>query len=142
MSLIYNGSEKPELDTRAQGTDLFTATANSTTSHYFTFNFDCELTGMELFAWNPNKGDKVTIFVEYNAGAYGWLRFKKFSKSFNVYPNHVNRAIAFPTLPKAGTRMRVDYTCGENSVDFSLNVFQYAVREDVNASLGQQGEDW
>lgn len=142
MSIIYNGSIKPELDTRVAGTDLFTATASSTTSHYYNFEFTCEFNGLEIYAWDSNKGDTISLYVEYYAGELGWLRFKKFGKKFNVYPNHVNRVITFPTTPQLGVRIRVDYNCGANPVDFSLNVFQFSTREPVDISMGQQGENW
>lgn len=143
MSAIYIGSQRPELDTRAAGSDLFTATANSTTSHYFNFDFDCEFNGLEFYAWNPNKGDYLTLYVEYYATPLAkWNRYKKFGKKYNIYPDHVNRVVTIPALPSLGTRVRIDYTCGANAVDFSLNVFQFAAREVVDTSTAQEGEDW
>lgn len=141
--MIYSGSLKPELDTRVIGTDLYTASANVISSSYYNFTFDCEFNGLEIYAYNPNKGDKVTLYVEYYAGEdLGWLRFKKFGKSFNIFPNHVNRVISFATHPIVGTRLRVDYDCKGESVDFSLNLFAFSTREIVDTSTAKQGADW
>lgn len=141
MSTVWIGNDKTELDAKVEGTDLFSAAANSVTSHYFTFSHSCTFTGIELYAWNSNPGDNITMLIEYYTGAV-WLRYKKFGKKFNVYPS-VDRVIMFPAEPSQGTRLRIDYdNKGGSSVDFSMNVFKFADSEKINPLLGEQGEDW
>lgn len=138
------GSDKPILDARLTGTDLFTAPANSTTDHYFNFGFDCLFNGAELYCWDSNKGDKIELSTEYYVPPTDtWNRYKKFGKDFNVYPNVVQNYILFPTEPKAGVRVRIRYTnTGDTAVDFSLNMFIFADQQQVNPSVLEEGEDW
>jgi len=139
----WTGSKDPVLDARIEGSETFTATANSTTTHYIVFDFDCEFEGLEIAADNPTFGDHVEMSTEYNAGAYGWKRYKKFGKRFNIYPNHVSRIILFPTLPSAGVRIAISYTnTGNSDTKFSINKFQYVSRTVVKPSELQEGEDW
>ena len=138
------GSDKPILDARLTGSDLFTATANSETHHYFNFNFDCLFNGVELYAWDSNTGDKVELITEYYAPPLGaWLRYKKFGKTFNIYPNTLQNYILFPTEPKAGVRVKVTYNnTGNTDVKFSMNLFIFNDQQQVNTAVAEQGEDW
>lgn len=138
------GSNNPLLDARLVGTDLFTATANSTTDHYFNFEFDCLFNGVEFYAFNSSAGDKVELSTEYYVPPMNtWLRYKKFGKNFNVYPNLLQKYILFPTTPQAGVRVRVRYINVENvDVKFSMNLFVFKDQQELDLSLAQQGDDW
>jgi len=137
------GTDKPILDARLTGSDLFTAPAGVKTKFYFTFDFDCKFNGTEVYAWDSNAGDKIELITEYNAGAYGWKRYKKFGKEFNIFPNTLQKYILFPTEPSAGVRLVVEYdNTGLTEVKFSLNIFLFTDQEIVKPSILQEGEDW
>lgn len=138
------GSSKPRLDARLKGTDLFTAPANSTSEHIFYFTFDCKFNGIEMFAWDSNKGDHLALFTDYYVPPLAsWKRYKKFGKHFNVYPNNLQKYVLFPTEPSNGVRLRLEYTnTGNTAVDFSLNLFMFADRSLVDTSTASEGEDW
>lgn len=144
----WNGAPNPSLDARIEGTPLFSAPAGTKTEFRITFDFDCDLQGIELFAWSSNPGDNVELRTEYDINNSPgnppiWRRYKKFGKNFNVYPNHVNRVIIFPTKPKVGVCLVVSYdNKGEEPVQFSLNKFQFIPLAKVDTSLGEEGEDW
>lgn len=141
MSAQY-GSDNPLIDARLQGTPLFTATPGLST-HYHTFDFDCKMNGVEVYAWDANQGDNMSIESQYNAEPYGWKRYKKFGKNWNIYPNERSRIILFPTEPKAGVRLAFTYdNKGVVDVKFSINVFQFIDRQYINPSLLEEGEDW
>lgn len=137
------GTDKPILDARLSGTDLFTAPAGQKTKFYFNFNFDCKFNGTEMYAWDSNRGDKLNLSTEYNAGPYGWKTYKKFGKEFNVYPNTIQKYILFPTEPKAGVRLVVEYdNKGVTDVEFSMNIFLFVDQQKINLSILEEGEDW
>lgn len=141
MSIEYVNS--PLLDARLWGSPLFTAPANQETEFNFEIPFDCKWNGIEIFAWGPNKGDHMKLQTEYNAGPYGWKRYKKFGKHFNIYPNYVNKIILFPSEPKAGVRVCVYYTnTGNTPVDFSINLYTFVDEQVVNTNNLEEGEDW
>lgn len=142
MSAEY-GVTRPKLDARLQGSDVFTATANSTTEHYYTFDFDCDFNGVEIYTHGSEIGHKVKLTTEYNAGLYGWKRYKKFGKSFNIFPKCLQKYILFPTKPSAGVRVHISYTNPESSdVKFAVNFFQFVQQESVDPSQLQEGTDW
>ena len=138
------GTDKPILDARLTGTELFTAPANSTSDHYFDFTFDNKFIGVELYAWDSHAGDNVELSTEYYVPpANAWFKYKKFGKHFNIYPNTLQNYILFPTEPKVGVRVRIKYNnVGNTDVKFSMNMFIFADQEQVNPSIGEQGSDW
>lgn len=139
----WTGSSLPNVDARLEGSEVMSAVGNTSTEFYINFNFDCDMTGIEFYAWSPNKGDTLNFYTEYNAGPYGWKRYKKFGKNFNVFPNHISRIILFPTSPKAGSRIKVVYNnTGNSAVDFSINRFQFTAIEKIDPTKLQEGEDW
>jgi hypothetical protein len=137
------GTLFPVLDARLWGTDVFTAGAGVSSSHYIYIPFNCKFNGLDFFSWNPNKGDSVSFLTEYPVSQEVWRRYKKFAKKFNVYPNTRDRVILFPTEPKAGVRIHVIYhNVGQTPVDFSFNFFTYVEQAKIDPTKGEQGEDW
>ena len=140
MSISF---DNPNLDARLEGSDLFTATANSTTDHYFTFSHNCLFNGLEIYAWDSNPGDNIDFSIEYEAIPGVWYRYKKFGKNWNVLPNTLQSIVLFPAKPRAGLRARMKYeNKGNTDVKFIINFIKFADLESVNPLMGQQGEDW
>lgn len=137
------GSERPLLDARLEGVIYGTATADTTTSFYYNFAGTREFNGVETYAWNASAGDYITLLTEYWSGA-SWLRYKKFAKKWYIFPDTPQRVILFPTAPKNGIRLRVDYTNTHASQDvtFALNMFKFIEQQTIDISVGEQGENW
>lgn len=143
MSTDTSFTSRSGQDARLQGTQLFNA-AVGVTHHYFDFQFNCNFEGIEFYAWDSSKGDTLSMQTQYYAGpTYGWIRYKKFGKTFNVFPNNVTRIILFPTEPILGVRIKFTYdNKGSAPVDFSANLFQFKDHEVVNTAILDEGADW
>ncbi len=139
--MMFNTSF-PLLDARLWGTEIFSAAAGEST-HYITFPFDCKFSGVDFIAESSTFGDTVSIQTEYNAGVYGWKRYKKFGKNWHVKANERDRILLFPTEPKQGIRVKITYNnVGESTVRFTLNMFTFAEQEKINPLILQEGADW
>lgn len=133
------------LDARLEGTDLFSAPANTVTTFYKDFTFDCKFNGIEIFAFASKAGDKVDLLTEYYAAPLtAWKRYKKFAKSFNVFPTTLQKYILFPTEPSVGVRLAIKYTNthATEAAVFSANLFQFTPSSLVDTSVAAEGEDW
>jgi hypothetical protein len=130
-------------DPRLQGMPLATATPGDT-EHYYVFPFNCNFEGIDLYAWDSNPGDHITFETEYYAGeTYGWIRYKKFGKTWNVFPHEKTRIILFPTEPFLGNRIKCTYkNLGVSDVKFAINLFQFVDSKIVRPSYLEEGEDW
>lgn len=140
----WNGSENPRMDTRLQGSSLFSIPADTVKDLFINFEFDCDMTGIEFYAKNAELGDTMDFSTEYYVPPLNtWLRYKKFGKGYMVFPNHPTRIILFATTPKVGTRIKITYhNTGSQTVYLAVNRFQFIESQNVKASLGEQGEDW
>jgi hypothetical protein len=137
------GSVKPELDIKLHGKPFFTATANEVSTHYFSMDFNCYMNGVQFYAWDSNKGDNVIMEMQYNAGELGWKRYKKFVKTWNIFPDDKSTNILFPKAALEGTRIMIKYdNKGMSDVDFAINLFTYSALTQVNIATGEEGEDW
>lgn len=138
------GTDVPLLDARLGGAGVFTSTAGTDTTHYYTFGFDCKYNGIEVITdSNSVLGDHVTLWTEYNAGQYGWKRYKKFGKEWYLKPNDRTRIILFPTEPSAGVRLAMKYhSTGVNDVVMAVNLFMFVDQAKVNPGALEEGEDW
>lgn len=138
----WNGSGNPSLDSRLQGVPKFTAPIGDST-HEHIFEFDCDFNGVEIYSMCDELGHSVTLETHYNAGPYGWKRYKRFGKTWNLCPNNNCRIILFPTKPKEGIKLVVKYHNPSLSpVDFIVNLFQFIEMENVNPASLEEGEDW
>ena len=138
------GTDKPILDARLHGAGLYTADANSVTSHYYNFTFDCKFNGIEIITdENVKLGDNITLITEYNAGPYGHKRYKKFGKDWYLKKDDKTRIILFPTEPKAGIRLHIKYNnTSQNAVTFAVNLFTFVDQQVVDPNTLQEGDDW
>lgn len=145
MSAIY-GSNVPLLDARLFGHDtVYTATKNTTTDFTFTFPFECKFNGSEIITdGNVVLGDTISFQSEYNAGPFGWKRYKKISKNWHLIPNDRTRIILFPTEPDTNVRVKMSYksTGTVNDVKFCVNFFCFVAETAVNPGALEEGEDW
>lgn len=138
----WNGNSNPALDARIEGVPVFTATPGDSV-HEHVFTFDCDFSGIEIYSECAELGHTVTLETQYNAGPYGWKRYKKFGKTFNLFKNDKCRIVLFPTKPKAGIKLVIKYNNPtQTDVKFAINLFQFADMELVNPSILQEGEDW
>lgn len=138
------GSDKPLLDARLEG-KKYTATANSTTPHYFDFAGDCIFNGIEIYVKDPLFDDEIELLTEYYIPPLDtWVRYKKFGKTFNIAPNTIQRYVLLPAEPQLGVRVRVNYknTSPDTDVRFWVNYYVFNDLEDVDLSSGASGEDW
>jgi len=138
---VLYGAENPALDAHLEGMIYGQATANDTTQFEYYFGRDYIFNGIQFYAWDSNKGDNISLSIEYWNGA-SWARYKKFGKSWYVTPNHLADIVLFPSKPTLGTRLVVEYTCGATATDFMVNGFKFISRQIVKASEGEEGEDW
>jgi len=131
-------------DARLAGMPLASAPAEQISVHYFDFLFDCKFEGLDFYAWDSNPGDTLTLETEYYAGeTYGWIRYKKFGKAWNIFPNEKLRIILFPTEPILGVRAKFSYdNKGTQPVKFAANMFQFIDHKTVNPAILGEGEDW
>jgi hypothetical protein len=140
------GTEIPLLDARLFGHDtVYTATKNTTTDFYYTFPYGCKFNGIEIITdGNVVLGDGITLSTEYNAGPYGWKRYKKFSDTWHVKKDDRTRIILFPTEPSAGVRVKISYkSLGTvDDVNFVVNFFTFVDQASVNPGALEEGEDW
>ena len=139
------GFPELDLDARIQSTGIYTATKNSTTTSYFTFGFDCMFNGLEILVdANALLGDTLSLETQYDAGEFGWKRYKKFVDGFLICPGSLHRYILFPTKPTSGVRIELQYTStgATNDVKYGLNLFTYADTETVNPGALEEGTDW
>lgn len=140
------GTESPLLDARLFGHDtVYTATKNSTTDFYYTFTYGCKFNGIEIITdSNVELGDGITIITEYNAGPYGWKRYKKFGDTWHVKADDRTRIILFPTEPAAGVRVKLSYkSIGTvNDVKFVVNFFTFVDQAKIDTGSLEEGEDW
>jgi hypothetical protein len=136
-------SDSPLLDARLEG-KKYTATANSTTPHYFYFTRDCVFNGVEIYVKDANFDDEIELLTEYTTdGGTTWVRYKRFGKTFNVAPNLIQRYVLLPANPSLGVRVRINYkNTGNTDVKFWANYYVFTDLEEINPALGQQGEDW
>lgn len=139
----FNGSLRPALDARLEGSAIFNCPANTVKTFYVPFDFDCELSGIEIYAWSSNVGDNVSMETQYQINENTWKRYKKFGKGWNVFPDRPCRIILFPTTPKEGIRMAITYNNkGQSAVNFCINKFQFVDEAKVDPTQGQEGEVW
>jgi hypothetical protein len=140
------GTEAPLLDARLFGHGVvYTAVKNTTTDFYYTFTFDCKYNGIEIITdENVVLGDGITIETQYNAGQYGWKRYKKFGKNWHVKKDERTRIVLFPTEPKNGVRVKISYTSTGtvNDVKFVINFFTFVDQRSVNIYVLEEGENW
>ena len=139
------GTSAPLLDARLFGHDtVYTANAGTLTDFYYTFTYDCKYNGIEIITDdNVVLGDGLTIETQYNAGPYGWKRYKKFGKTWHVKKDDRTRIILFPTEPSAGVRVKMTYkSTGVTDVKFVVNFFTFVDQESVNPGALEEGEDW
>lgn len=143
MSEAY-GTSRPLLDARLEGGIFGTAVANDSTEFIYVYDFDALFNGVQLYAFNSNPGDRIFLSTEYNAGPYGWKRYKKFGKGWYVAPNQLNQIVLFPTYPKQGVRIKLVYenVHATNDVQFFLNLFNFVDIARVDTGTLQEGEDW
>ena len=136
--------DRPHKDARLHGAGSFTTTAGTSYTHYYTFSFDCDFNGIEVITdSNAIIGDHVTIWTEYNAGPYGWKRYKKFGKEWYLKPDDKDTIILFPTTPKAGVRLCIKYTStGASDVTSAVNLFTFVDQATVDVASLEEGEDW
>ena len=144
----YGQFTESEYDAHLEGFNISDAPLG-TSEHHFYFTYDCSFMGAAMYSSVTKLGTTIDIRTEYFAGLHPvtneqiWLRYKKFGKSWNMFPNYVCKSILFPTKPKVGIRIVV--TINNNDVgpiDFGMNLFNFADIEVVNPSLGQEGKDW
>ena len=121
MSAIY-GSDVPLLDARLFGHDIvYNAPAGVTTDFTFQFPFNCKFNGSEILTdSNAVLGDTITFLTEYDAGPFGWKRYKKISKCWHLMPSDRTRII----------------------LKFCVNFFCFVEETDVDPNQLQEGEDW
>lgn len=138
QDLFYN----PSLDARLFGISVMVA-PSGTSEHYFSFPFDCKFNGIEIKTNASELGDKLSLETQYNAGPYGWKRYKRFAKQWNVFPDESTRVLLFPTEPKAGIRVKVTYeNAHQTDIKIAINLFTFVDSEIVNAAQLQEGADW
>jgi len=143
---MYN-SETPSLDARLQGIGVFSATANIVSDHYFEIDGQYMFNGIELYAWDSNIGDNISLSSEYNIGSIEtpvWKRYKKYGKSWNVFPNSPERIVLFPADLTVGVRLKFSYDNkhATSAVNFCVNLFTYIDQIEINTSIAEEGEDW
>lgn len=143
------GTVAPLLDARLEGTQLFTALANTETNFYYYFQHesdvpDVKFNGVALYAYDANKGDSIELWTEYYVPPLNiWKRYKKFGKNWNIAPNTLMKDILFPTVPKNGVRVVFKYkNSGNNDVDFWINLYNFVDQQLVKPSLLEEGNDW
>lgn len=137
------GSISPLLDARLWGVGPYVCPPGLST-HYLTIPFDCKFSGIDLISSTQTYGDKISLKTEYFVPPLNeWKRFKRFGKNWNVVPNERDRIILFPTEPKEGVRVAIDYeNASQVECKIYLNLFTFTEQERVNPSLLQEGEDW
>lgn len=140
----FGTNATPLLDARLLGIGKFSTPAGQTAEHTYVFTYDCKFNGIEVLTdSNVAFGDNITLWTEYNAGPYGWKRFKKFGKSWHVKKDNVLRIILFPTEPKAGVRLVLKYeNTGATTVDIAVNLFTFVDQAVINTQVLEEGEDW
>ena len=154
MSLLF-GSERPSLDAHLYGVGCFTAPAASQTDngvtadsngvsvHYHEFPFDCQFNGIQFLASNVTLGDHVSFEVQYNAGAAGWKRYKRFGKEWFVSNDKLLDILLFPANATTSSRLVISYkNTGSSSAKFFINLFAFTDFENVNTSQLEEGTDW
>jgi hypothetical protein len=133
---------RPELDARLKGV-LFQNIETGTSAHEYIFPFDCKFNGIAIYSTVSKLGTRIKMETYYNAGPYGWKKYKKFADFWNLYPNYVCKNVLFPTEPSAGVKIVFTIENNEGApIDFGANLFQFTESEKVQPSLLQQGEDW
>lgn len=140
MSYLF-GSDRPQVDTRYQSTGILTATPGEST-HYFVIPFDLMLNGLHFYAWNSNKGDHVTIEMQYQYNEE-WKLYQKYSKDWIVIPNTNIIINTPPTRPLDGMRIAIKYhNTGEVNIDFAINLLTYVDEVSIDISSGESGVNW
>lgn len=137
-----------KIDARLEGVK-FTMPANTTTKKYYYFNHEDTskvilFMGVSLYAFSANQGDTVNLWSEYTYdGGTNWKRYKKFAKNWNVFPNVEMKDLLFPTTPKTGVRLVIEYTnTGGTPVDLALNLYNMVDTILVDPNQLQEGHDW
>lgn len=138
MSMFDN----PALDARMQGV-LFKDVPIGYSEQTYTFPFNCIYNGMILSSSVDSLGSFLTMETQYNAGPYGWKRYKKFVKEWQLMPNYVCKNVLFPTTPSAGVRMVLKVqNNSSNPIDIAMNLYQFVDKITIKPSQLEEGEDW
>jgi len=135
------GSERPKLDARLQGTNLYTATPGTST-HYFTIPFDLMFNGLQFHAYSSNKGDYVNVEMQYQYGET-WKRYQRYAKKWYVFDDHTIEIKTIPAYPMNAMRIAFTYeNVGSSNVDFAINLYTYVPVVSVDVASGAEGDNW
>lgn len=139
MNLMF---DRPHLDARLEGFTLQVEPGTST--HYKVFTFDCSFNGLILYSNVSDIGSHVTMWTEYYVNeTYGWKRYKKFAKNWQLMPGYTSKTILFPTKPSAGVRIAFEvYNNEQSDISLAFNLYQFAVLEKINPSQLEEGSNW
>ena len=137
-----------KIDARLEG-KFFNAPANAKTKFYYSFSHEQEIEnvrfiGTALYAWNSNAGDNVTLWSEYYVPQLSvWKRYKKFAKTFQIFPNMQMKDLLFPTTPSNGVRVVIEYdNKGNSAVNFAMNFYNFVSIQTIDFSVLGEGVDW
>lgn len=133
---------KPEMDARLRG-KYWSNIPIGVSNLEYVFEYDCSFNGAAIWSSVTKGGSSITLETQYDAGPYGWKRYKRFGKDWNLYPNYVCKTILFPTKPKAGIKLLITVDNQEGApIDLGINLFTFIYSEIVNPSSLQEGSDW
>lgn len=137
-----------KLDARLEGKS-YTATASSKTLHYYDFSHEINgnvvsFIGVSIYSEAIALGDKVTLWTEYYVPPLtAWKRYKKFAKTWNIFPKTEMKDILFPTQPTNGVRVVIEYDNQSGSdVNFAVNFYNFVDEQTVNTATAAEGYDW
>ena len=146
--MSFRTDQAPLLDFRGEGI-AFKANASSVSRHEYNFTHEeavdfINFFGVSIYAWDSNKGDNVNMWTEYFVPPLdSWKRYKKFAKKFNIFPNMEMKDILFPTTPKQGVKLVIEYdNKGTSPVDFYINLYNFVDQQKVDTNVAGEGEDW
>jgi len=133
----------PHKDARLKGL-LFKDIPIGISTVEYIFEYDCAFNGAALFSDVSSIGSSLAMETQYTIdGGTTWLRYKKFAKGWNLFPNYVCKTIMFPTMPKAGIKLLITVDNKEGGpINIGMNMFTFTDLEKVSPSLGEQGVDW
>lgn len=147
--MIFRTDQAPLLDFRGEGVEYQAPVQVESSFHYYNFTHEqavgfINFFGVSIYAWDSNKGDKITMWTEYYVPQLDeWKKYKKFAKNFNIFPNTEMKDILFPTTPTNGVRLAIGYTNkGSTPVDFYINLYNFVDQQQVSPSHLEEGEDW
>lgn len=133
---------RPDVDARLKGA-FFGNIPTGTHDLEYVFDFDCQFNGAAIWSSVSNGGSFIRLETQYDAGPYGWKRYKKFGDSWNLFPNYVCKTILFPTEPSAGVKLLIRVTNNEGApIDLGINLFQFTESQKVNPGALEEGDDW